>query len=310
MIQLITWNVPYLLKEELLRWKYWFTKKQSELGISHIQNLWDSEKQTIRDVILSRSFLSAKKLLILEDIDITDDFIPELCAILQKKDEDTIVLISLSHVDKRLSSYKNILKIASEHTDYTFLKSQDWLAYLQKKYWKYFELWALQYLFDMKGGDISKTLWEIQKLLVSRDTIDKKYIDSCIVPELESSIFILLDAYLYKQTSKFYSELTTILDGENFYLISQWLLSNLRNHLYIEQLKSDWKIPKDIAEILSLWNKSFLVSKTYKRSSSSLMSLYKKLIHFDSQMKQWKLWSFWDDDIKKMYRAIFLHDFT
>lgn len=310
MIQLITWNIPYILKWELLRWKKWFALKHSEAGITHIQSPDLTHIQLIRDTLLSRSFFSEKKLLILEDMHLWDDFCSELYDTLQKKDDDSIVLICLSIVDKRLTNYKTLKKIVSKHEDYTLAKPEDSLRYLEEKYGQQFKTWALRYLFELKWSNISKSLPEIQKLTELYETIDKALVNSVIIPELDSTIFKLLDAYLFKQSKDFFNILTLVLDHENFYLISQWFLSNLRTHLYIEYMKSLWKRSSDISDILKLGKKAFLIGKSHKKSYKAILRTYNTLVDFDCDMKRWKLWSSSDDDIKKLYRSIFLRDFT
>jgi len=79
--------------------------------------------QSLRDTIHSRSFFSEKKLLILEDISLSMDAIDELLEALVSKNDDTVVLIVLYQIDKRLASYKKLLKIVTDHKDYTLSDS-------------------------------------------------------------------------------------------------------------------------------------------------------------------------------------------
>jgi len=310
MIHLITWNTNFLLKWEILRWKKWFKLKYSEAGITHIQNPDASDLQFIRDTILSRSFLSAKKLLILEDLDLWNDFCEELYEILKKKDDDCIVLLSISSVDKRLLGYKNLKKIITKHEDFNLAASEDAYAYLQKVFGQSFYPWALKYLFERKWENFSKSFWEAQKLVEIYQKVDIALIDSIIIPELESTIFKLLDAYLLKHAELFFTLLSQVLVHENFYLISQWFLSNLRTHLYIEYLKSLWKKSSDISDILKLWNKNFLIGKKHARNFKEIFWIFQSLMDFDKNMKQGKLWVSSDEDLKKLYRTVFLQDFT
>ncbi|MCH8518225.1 hypothetical protein LAT59_00465 [Candidatus Gracilibacteria bacterium] len=310
MIQLITGNISYLLKQELLRWKQGFITKHGDIGVSHVQELNESNIQSIRDTILSRSFFSEKKLLILEDISFQDSLILEIIDILQQKDDDTIVLISLSHVDKRLSSYKKLLKIVSKHQDFSFQTPEENFGYLREKYSSHFSPGALRYLFEIKGGDLSKTLTEIHKLTEVYDYIDKDIIESIITPELNSSIFTLIDAFLNRNSKIFFNELRSLFANENFYLISQSFLSNIRLHLYIEYLKSNSVPNTDIIDILKLGNRSFLVSKTYRQKYKEIFSLYIDLIDFDSSMKRGKIATQGDEDLALFYTQIFLRYFS
>lgn len=308
MIQLLSWNIPSLPKNELLRWKNWFISKHGEIGVTHF--IWnDFELQSIRDTLFSRSFFTQKKLLILEDISLALDGVEELFDILQSKDADTIVLIVLYQVDKRLSSYKKLIKIVTEHKDFTISDNDSAIAFLRKDYAGNFEPGALEYLFEYKWNKLEKTMSEINKLLETYDYVSKDIIRQLIIPELDSSIFRLIDLLLQKQSKWFFAELELLVTNESFYLVSQTLLSNLRNNIYIEYLKLHIP-PQQIWDILNLWKKSFLVTKRHNTTYAELHLLYKTLVRFDSSMKQWKLWVSTEDDIVHFYKAGFLSYFS
>ena len=308
MIQLLTWNTSFLVKDELLRWKNWFISKHWDIGVTHIIDS-SFELQTLRDILHSRSFFTQKKLLILEDISLSSENTEELFEVLRQKDDDTIVLIVLYSVDKRLSNYKALTKLATKHKDFS-LQDATWaLWYLQKQYGKYFSWNALEYLFEIKGNKLEKTISEIHKLLEVYESITKTIIYENIVPELDSSIFRLIDYILQKDTKKFQSEIQLLLEKENFYLVSQALLSNLRNNLYIEYLKQH-SSPGHISDILELWKKSFLVNKRHNTSYIELSELYYWLIRFDCSMKQGTLWVSGEDEQKILYRWVFLWYFS
>lgn len=308
MIQVISGSVPSLLKNELLRWKNWFISKHGEIWVNHI--IWANfELQDLRNILYSRSFFSEKKLLILEDFPLTFDLIDELLGIFDWKDDDTVVLIVLHTPDKRLSSYKKLCKIASEYKDYSIIDNATALSFLHKNYGNNFQSGAIDYLFEIKWYKFEKTVGEIIKLLDVYDFITLDTIREFIVPELDSSIFHLIDMLLQKHPKWFFSEIELLLSKENFYLISQALISNLRNNLYIEYLKS--KVPhKQISDILNLWKKSFLVTKKHNTSYREISELYMHLIEFDSRMKQGKLWVSAEDDVKQYYKTVFLGYFS
>jgi len=83
----------------------------------------DFQIQSVRDTLHTRSFFSEKKLLILEDISLSMDTVDELLEALLSKNDETIVLIVLYQVDKRLASYKKLIKIVTDHKDYTLSDS-------------------------------------------------------------------------------------------------------------------------------------------------------------------------------------------
>ena len=308
MIQLLSWNTSFLVKDELLRWKNWFISKHWDIGVTHIIGS-SFELQTLRDTLHSRSFFTQKKLLILEDISLSSEDTEELFEILKQKDDDTIVLIVLYSVDKRLSNYKALTKLATEHKDFSLQDTVWALWYLRKQYGTYFSWNTLEYLFELKGNKLEKTISEIHKLLEVYESITKTIIDENIAPELDSSIFRLIDYILQKDIKNFQSEIQLLLEKENFYLISQALLSNLRNNLYIEYLKEHTSL-SHISDILELWKKSFLITKRHNTSYKELSELYRWLIRFDCSMKQGKLWVSGEDEQKILYRWVFLWYFS
>jgi hypothetical protein len=77
------------------------------------------------------------------------------------------------------------------------------------------------------------------------------------------------------------------------------ILSNLRLYFYIFSLKNVWIWNSVIIEKLNLWNRGFLVWKSYKISFQKFIKMYEKLAKIDENLKSWKL--IWSDNRDFMY---------
>jgi len=87
---------------------------------------------------------------------------------------------------------------------------------------------------------------EIDKLLIIYQKIDSKEITQNILPELEESIFQVIDDILNKNTNQAIVKIDTILNDTNIYAFYNNLLANLRTNMYIYKFK---KLDKSTTEI-------------------------------------------------------------
>jgi len=179
-------------------------------------------------------------------------------------------------------------------------------AILSRKYAAKIDSQALEKLIFYKGWDIEKSIWEIEKLWILSDRISMVDIEDNIIPEFEQSLFVFLDSLLSKDTSKIFSELSTLLSFSNFYWVYQSLIANLRTTLYIEHLKNNKVRNDEISSILKLWNRWFLTWKRYAASYSDIKNLYRDLLQLDKSMKTGKLISSEEKDLSGNLENIFL----
>jgi len=78
-------------------------------------------------------------------------------------------------------------------------------------------------------------------LTITKDFITKIDIEENIVPELEESIFQIIDLVLNKQIPEAVDKINIILNETNIFAFYNNLLSNLRTNLYILKLKNSKK---------------------------------------------------------------------
>jgi hypothetical protein len=96
-----------------------------------------------------------------------------------------------------------------------------------------------------------------------------------------------------------FKKLDIILENTNIYAFYNNFLANIRPQVFINKLKKSWLSPKDIWEILKLWNRAFLITKTYKINPTKLENMYLELIDLDKKMKTWNM--IWSDEVDIKY---------
>lgn len=313
MIYFFTGNNRYLIRQEITRWKQWYIQKYSESSLSHITSLQKVELQELRETLLWRSFLSEHRLVIIEDFPFStekvfawaSDMEDFLLSQLEYIPDENIVIFASVSPDKRGSAYKKLQKL-SEVKLFNLENTQDAEAHLRKLYSQVIEREALSELLTYTWGNYELARSEIEKLLLTRETISKADIVAHVIPSFDVSIFVLIEAILQKNTQKIFEHLAVILENSNYYALTQSLLANLRIHIYIDLLKLK-KIPaREIGEILTLWNKAFLIGKNHKATYWELKQLFFDIIQLDTHMKQGKLFSSDPEDMISELEKVFL----
>lgn len=271
-------------------------EKYSDFNLLHIKDFSNLKTDFLASNMFWTSFLWEKKLIIIDlnnDIDsnLSDFFINNL----QNIPETNIVLFNYFEPDKRLKLYKEIDKQAIKK-EFNQKDANDTYWIIQNKYSGKISAKAINLIISYKANNLEKIVQEIEKLLILHDFIDEKEITENIVPELEQSIFILIDDILNLKINYALENIKIITTQMNIYAFYNNLLANLRTNVFISKLKNEKKPNLEINQILSLWNKSFLTNKNYKISYSKLKNLYINLIDLDKKMKSWKMLGSEDKD--------------
>ncbi len=304
MIYLFTWNSNFLVKQQVKVWKDHFISKYWDFNLIHIKNFDLIDNNFLTFNITSVAFLAERKLVI---IDIEDSIKPTkskkikksdvlkeergelLINILSKVPESNIILINMVNPDKRSKFYKSLSKIAELKE---FNKSDNNFSLLQlisKKYNNKISKQAIETIIAYKSSNIGKIYSEIEKLLITYNYIDKKEIVENIVPELEESIFQIIDDILWKRINDSIIKINIILNNINIYAFYNNLISNLRTSIYIYHLKYLWKNTGEISTILDLGKIAFLITKNHKIEYKNLKKIYINLVNIDKKMKLWGL---------------------
>lgn len=294
-----TWNSEFLITEALNKWKKQFIEKYSDFNLIHLKEIKNLDKNILKDAILSGSLFSSEKKLIILDInnDIWDELEDFLIKNLEKKPQENIIILNYFLPDKRKKFWKNIKNI-SEIKEFNLENEEDTKKIINSKFsWK-IDLEAINTIIKYKSNKINKIIPELEKLTITKSFITKKDIEENIVPELEESIFQIIDLVLNKQIPEAVNKINIILNETNIFAFYNNLLSNLRTSLFILKLKQEKKTQSEISKILDLWNRSFLIGKNYKINFNELKNLYINLVNIDKNLKTWKLVSSEEEDIK------------
>ena len=294
-----TWNSDFLITEALNKWKKQFIEKYSDFNLTHLKEIKNLDKNILKDAILSGSLFSSEKKLIILDInnDIWDEVEDFLIKNLEKKPQENIIILNYFLPDKRKKFWKNIKNI-SEIKEFNLENEEDTKKIINSKFsWK-IDLEAINTIIKYKSNKINKIIPELEKLKITKSFITKKDIEENIVPELEESIFQIIDLVLNKQIPEAVDKINIILNETNIFAFYNNLLSNLRTSLFILKLKQEKKTQSEISKILDIWNRSFLIGKNYKINFYELKNLYINLVNIDKNMKMWKLVSSEEEDIK------------
>ncbi len=298
MLYLFTWNNEYLVKEELKKWKAHFSGKFWDFNILHITNIDELDKNFLSENLLASGFFSEKKLIIIENIEKVekDEQKKEfLIWTFSKIPESNIIVFSSLNLSEKSLLYKKFQEFW-EVKRFDVKNTYETKSFLQKKYSWFIDDKAIDKIISFKSNNLSKIINELDKLFITKSSINEKDIISLIVPELEETIFVFVDRVLNLDKKNIFKDLDIILETVDIYAFYNMFLWNLRTAIYISFFKYLWYKNNHIATELWLWNKAWLVDKNYKIKFEDLSKLYKSLIDFDKNMKFWKLiWSSAED---------------
>lgn len=299
MIYFFTWNSSLLIKQQIKAWKDKFIKTFWEFNLIHIKSLEEHDNNFLSENISSSSFLSEKKLIIIDlDNDISEEKQDFLMKILLLIPDSNIVLLNYINPDKRTKFYKFLIKTVGEIKEFNINDDFSLSKVISDKYNKSISNQAIQTLISYKSKNIEKIFSEIDKLLINYEYIEQAHIIENIYPELEESIFQVIDDILNNNITSTIKKIDIILENTNIYAFYNNLLANLRTSVFILKLKNNKTSTNEIWSLLNLWNRAFLVNKNYKLSFKKAEDLYINLINIDKKMKSWFLLWTTDNEFK------------
>jgi len=297
MIELFIWENQFLLSSEVKKWKTRFIEKYGDFNLIHIKDYSSVDNNFIIESVLSWGFMWEKKLIILEDIPVSSDdkklaYIEELLINnLEKIPEENIVLFISAKPDKRWKFYKALKKVAKlrEFGNISWLELK---RELSAKYSKFIDNNALDYLIKIKWENYTKIANEIEKLLIWHLNISKNIVEENVTPEIEESIFTLVDEILMNNKKMAIKRFRNLLNETSIYSVYNFLLSNIRTFVYIDLMKTRRVPNSKISFELDLWKRWFLVNKSYFFRWKKLTKLFSDLAEIDYKMKNSKLLDF------------------
>ena len=324
MLFFFTGNDSYSLRQEIQKWKNAFIEKHGDFGLTHIKDISEIDTNFLSETLFSQALFGGIKLTILEihsspkqkedeGEDAPSIFpgntstLSYLESSLENIPEEHRVLIAYFSPDKRTTLFKKLKSLAQETKLFEHCENPEELfTLIQKKYKDRISSEALRKIIEYKWARIEKIIPEIEKLSIVYTPIEKVHIETHIIPEFEESIFVLVQALLSRERKQVFDLMEKILQGANVYLLYHSLLSNLRLHRYILFLQEKGYSSLSIKEILSLWNRGFLVDRKNQLSAEKIKILYEKLCLIDIQMKSGKLLGSEDNDFRFEMERVFL----
>ena len=289
MLYYYIWNSEFLLKREIKAWKKKFLLKFWDFNLIEINDIDEYDNNFLSENIIAWSFLNEKKLVLISlEKSKDEDKINFFINLLNKIPENNIILIYQINPDKRSQLHKTLKKI-SKVKEFNIKDESDISNIIHKKYYNSISPQAINTIIKFKAWNISKIIMEIEKLLITKDYIEKIDITQNITPELEESIFQIIDDLLNLEIQNAISKINIILNYTNIYAFYNNLLANLRTNIYIFKLKNSWLNSNQITEKLQLWNRWFLVGKNYKINFEKLKIFYIWIVNIDKKMKTGKL---------------------
>ncbi len=232
------------------------------------------------------SFFGSEKLIIIRNTNLKFNV-----NILKDIDKDIKVIIIEDSIDKRLSEYKTLSKIA-ECTEYNHLDERQmtqFIIQILKKYNVNISYDDAQYMQSVCGNDKYNTINELQKLVIyvqSGFTVTKDIIDKVCSKTLNAKIFDVLDDIVNKRKDIAIEELNSLLrQKEPIVKIYIMLYKQFKQLYMIKLLKNSGD--KNIAQTLGI--APFIVKKlSYscdKYSEKELKNIIYAFDNYDQKTK-------------------------
>ncbi len=247
-IYLLYGEEKYELEQKVQKIKKEFANLQVGVNLFYINN---DNIDELANVIQGVTFFGSEKLIIIKNTNLK--FNVEL---LKTIDEDVKVVIIEDSVDKRLSEYKTLSKIA-ECIEFKHLDERQMAQFIVDTLRKYnvkISFDDAQYMQEVCGQDKANNINELQKLVIyvgNGGTVDKEIIDKVCSKTLNAKIFDVLDYIVNKKKKLAINELDSLLKQKEPIVKIYIMLYKQFKQLYMIKLLKD-KGEKDIATKLGI----------------------------------------------------------
>ncbi len=238
----------YDLEQKVEKIKKEFEKL--EVGV----NLFYITKENINElesICQGFTFFGASKLIIIKNTNLKFDV-----DFLKDIDEQTKIVIIEDSVDKRLTSYKQLSKIA-ECIEFKHMKDKEIVAYIiqiLKKYNKNIDYKTAEYMQSICGEEKANIINELQKLVIyldDKEIVTKEDVDKVCSKTLNAKIFDVLQKIIDKKHSEAIASLDDLLNQkEPIVKIYIMLYKQIKQMYMIKVLKE--KRENDIASKLGI----------------------------------------------------------
>ena len=247
-IYLLYGEEKYDLNKKITSIKKEFDKVENGVNLFYITK---DNIDTLKDVLTEVTFFGSHKLVIIKETNLKFDV-----EMLKDIDEDIVVVIVEESIDKRLSSYKTLSKIAQVH-EFKVLDRRAMTTYvydLLKRYNLNTTFDTADYFVEVCGLDKNNNINEIKKLVIYMDdnkNLTKEIIDKVCSKTLNAKIFDVLNKIVNKDKKNAISALDDILkQKESIIKIYIMLYKQIKQMYMIKYLKQ--KNETDIATKLGI----------------------------------------------------------
>lgn len=247
-IYLLYGEEKYDLNRKVEQIKKEFTKL--ELGV----NLFYITKENIKeleDVIQEMTFFGDSKLIIIKDISLKFD-----TEVLKDLNDGTKVVIIEDSVDKRLTSYKQLSKMA-ECLEFKHLNESQRTTYIiqtLKKYGKDIDLKTAEYMQSICGEEKSNIINELKKIVIYLDDKSKvtvEDVEKICSKTLNAKIFDVLEKIVNKNKEKAILSLNELLAQKEPIIKIYIMLYKQIKQMYMIKIMKE-KREQDIAKKLGI----------------------------------------------------------
>lgn len=275
-IYLLYGEEKYDLEKKLSSIKKQFDKLENGVNLFYITK---DNIDELGNILSEVTFFGSHKLVVIKNTNLKFD-----AKLLENIDDDVVVVIIEESVDKRLTSYKSISKIA-EVCEFKTLDRRAMTTYvydLLKRYKLNLTFDVADYFVEVCGLDKNNNINEIKKLVIYLEpgaNITKEIIDKICSKTLNAKIFDVLNKIVNKEKEEGIKLLDNILaQKESIIKVYIMLYKQVKQMYMIKYLKS--KNVQDIASYLGIHPYTFkLLSSTC--SKYTLDDLKKIMYMFD-----------------------------
>ncbi len=272
------------IKNEIAKIKSKFQKL--EQGVNFF-NITKDNIDTLGEVCNNITFFGESKLIIIKDTNLKFDI-----SKLSNIGESTYVIIIEDTVDKRLTTYKEISKIANVK-EFKYMNDNEMTSYvisLLKKYNISINQDVARYFVQVCGVDETNNINELNKLVIylgEIETVTKDIIDKVCVKNLSAKIFDMLNDIINKRHIKAINELEQMLMLKEPIVKIYIMLYKQINQMYMIKLlkqKNESDISKKLGIHPFMYKDLNIASDKYTKED-----LEKILLMFDNYDEKTKI---------------------
>lgn len=256
-----------------------------------------SYNEIVRQV-LAMPFLSKTRLVILENVlsESNQETQEKLSEMLKKAPRSTVLLLTETKPDKRLSLFKKLL-LVDKVQEFALLAEDQlrrWIIREVENRKSKIEPAATTKLIEYVGNDLWRMTNEIDKLTTYNRQPTTENIDLLVHSQIQANIFTLIEATAKGEVKRAFHEFCQLLNqGQNEIYLLTMLVFQYRNLLIVKDALS--RHPHlsrfDLSKKTGL--KPFVLGKTLPLANhfsfEGLKVCYRRLLHFDTLLKTGKI---------------------